>query len=458
MVGAILVLRINAFVALYVSALLVSLLAPGDWGDKVARVAVAFGVAAGKIGIVIALAAVIGTCMMESGAADRIVAAFTRVLGAKRGSTVLLGSGYVLSIPVFFDTVFYLLVPLARSFHRRTGQSYVQALMAIAAGGVVTHTLVPPTPGPLAAATTLGVDVGLMIAVGGLVGLVGAAAGMAGARYLAGVVSVPFRGIEGDPVTPGPGAATGISPDVDDRGAVPAVAAPPLSLAVLPVALPVLLIALRTILVEAQRHAADPGVWARAVTLTALLGDPNTALLISMLIALYLVRRQRSAGLRELESLVERSLKGAGIIILITAAGAAFGEMLKAAQLSEAMRALLGDREGAGYTLLFIAFGTAAVLKIAQGSTTAAIIVTSAIVAAMLGDAPLPYHRVYLALAIGAGGLIGSWMNDSGFWVFSRMGGLTERETLATWTPILVFVGVGSFAATLLGALLVPLR
>ena len=145
-------LRINAFLALLTSAVVVSLLAcvnkPEDFPDSIDRIARAFGGATADIGIVIGLAAVIGQCMMESGAADRIVRAFLRLLGEKRSPWALMGSGYVLAVPVFFDTVFYLLVPLARSFYKRTGKNYLLCILAIAAGGAITHTLVPPTPPP----------------------------------------------------------------------------------------------------------------------------------------------------------------------------------------------------------------------------------------------------------------------------------------------------------------------
>ena len=113
-IGMIIGLRINAFVALNSAALVVSLMAPGEIADKVGRVAAAFGSTAGGIGIVIAMAAIIGDCLMKSGAADRIVQAFLKCLGERRSHIALSGSGFVLAIPVFFDTVFYLLVPLAR--------------------------------------------------------------------------------------------------------------------------------------------------------------------------------------------------------------------------------------------------------------------------------------------------------------------------------------------------------
>jgi GntP family gluconate:H+ symporter len=106
-----------------------------------------------------------------------------------------------------------------------------------------------------------------------------------------------------------------------------------------------------------------------------------------------------------------------------------------------------------------MAFGVSALLKIAQGSSTVAMITTSAMLAAMIGDgAALPFHIVYVATSIGAGSLVGSWMNDSGFWVVSRMGGLTEVQTLKSWTPLLVIVGTTSMLATLLLSMLLPLR
>ncbi|MEQ9065167.1 MAG: SLC13 family permease, partial [Gimesia chilikensis] len=153
-IGMIIFLKINAFLALITAAMVVSLLGPAsaDGINRMKRVAIAFGDSVSGIGIVIALAAIIGKCMMDSGAADRIVRTFLKVMGEKNASFALMGSGFVLAVPVFFDTVFYLLIPLARSLYRSTKRNYLMYVMAIAAGGAITHTLVPPTPGPLAMA------------------------------------------------------------------------------------------------------------------------------------------------------------------------------------------------------------------------------------------------------------------------------------------------------------------
>src|SRR5690606_23879714 len=191
-----------------------------------------FGSTAGKIGVVIALAAIIGQCMMDSGAADRIVRAFLRLLGQKQASVALMGSGFVLAVPVFFDTVFYLLVPLARSLYRRTQSNYLLYILAIAAGGAITHTLVPPTPGPLVMASTLGVDIGLMIMIGTMVAIPAAIAGLAFARTADRIMPLPMRPLTGE----------------SEVESLPEQMQPPLWMAVLPVALPVLLIGANTAL------------------------------------------------------------------------------------------------------------------------------------------------------------------------------------------------------------------
>ena len=165
-IAMIVILRVNAFLALITAAILVSLLSPGAVTEKISRVAEAFGTVVGSIGIVIALAAIIGKCMTDSGAADRIVRSFMRALGQKHSYWALTASGFVLAIPVFFDTVFYLLVPLARSLYRQTHKNYLLYVLAIIAGASITHTLVPPTPGPLFIAERFGVDMGLMILMG----------------------------------------------------------------------------------------------------------------------------------------------------------------------------------------------------------------------------------------------------------------------------------------------------
>lgn len=564
--GLIIVLRVNAFIALITAAILVSLLGPGDVGAKIQRVADSFGKTAGGIGIVIGLAAVIGKCMLDSGAADRIVRAFVRVLGEKRASLALLGSGYVLAIPVFFDTVFYLLVPLARSLHRRTGVHYLKYILAIAAGGALTHTLVPPTPGPLLMASTLGVDLGMMILMGAAVAAPAALFGLALASVLDSKMKTPMRPLGNAPEAP---------VMADDQ-------LPGLWISLAPVLLPVVMISINTglgtwadlepaarvrmeevedwgelqsrlaadtpaatrireslpetaqqalaagtldesgraavveglnaaiqgraswyeerafqgltlspatrsslasdqqrlgqakrerqqrLLLEdvlrGERPALRDHVWQtsrrQAAQFGELIGNANLALLLSTVIALWTLGRQRGLTRTEMADVVETSLMSAGVIILITAAGGAFGDMLKTAQINRAIEAMFQSESGGGGAsrLMFLAVGflVAMVLKIAQGSSTVAMIVGSGMMVAIVPYDQLGCHPVYLALAIGSGSMVGSWMNDSGFWIFAKMGALTEAEALKSWTVLLSLVGVASFIFTVVLAHVLP--
>jgi H+/gluconate symporter-like permease len=562
-VGLIIVLRVNAFIALVTAAIVVSLLSAGELGEKISRVAVAFGDAAGKIGIVIAMAAVIGKCLMDSGAADRIVRSFLRVLGEGRASIALMGSGFVLSVPVFFDTVFYLLVPLARSLWRRTRHNYVLYVTAIGCGGAITHTLVPPTPGPLVMADNLSIDLGLMIMMGVLVGVPTSIVGLLGCKLMNRLFDIPMRPYAGEAEP---------EPLADDQ-------LPSLWLSLLPIVLPVIMISANTVAdtmanaehktlmqegevfdwsaLAASLSAAGSDddasvavrhVWQRlpeevqqsiaedagnnsqellkgaiqeqlvadqqlrnqpafaavsvpeaakrlagrgwnnltpdeiqrynwmllesvfpnevrstprrtAAEITSLLGDPNLALLLSAAIAMITLVRQRRLPLKELAKTTETALMSGGVIILITAGGGAFGAMLRVSGIKEYIESSVNLEGGnVGLIMLLLGFFVAAVLKIAQGSSTVSMITTSSMIAAMaLSSETLGFNPVYLALAIGCGSLVGSWMNDSGFWIFARMSGFTETETLKMWTTLLILIAFAGLVFTIAFALLIPL-
>ena len=441
--GAIIGLRLNAFLALIGAAIVVSFLAPGEQAVKIARVAEAFGRTAGSIGIVIALAAIIGTAMAESGAADRIVGGFLNVLGERRDAVALGATAFVLSLPVFFDTVFFLLAPLARSMYGRTNRNYLKYLLAMSASGVATHTLVPPHPGPLAVADTLGVDLGVMILVGIVVALPAAIVGFLFGTWVDRRMPIPMR--------PTPGA---------EHTSVRTEKLPPLIPALLPVVMPVFLISLDT-MVDAMRVWAPSyaAQWAMIRPVTSVIGNPNLALLLAAVAAMLLYSRQRQPSREQMAGMVESSLMGAGVVILIVAAGGAFGAMLQAAQIGPAIQTLFAGRgEGSGLSILCLAFGVTAVLKVAQGSSTVAMITAAGMMSAMIKGIALPFHPVYLGTSLAAGSLMGSWMNDAGFWVFSKIGGVTEVESLRSWTPLLMIVGATSMITTLLMATFVPLR
>mgnify|MGYP006285101741 FL=1 len=442
-IGMILVLRVNAFIALITAAIVISLLAPGELAEKVSRVAAAFGNVVGAIGIVIALAAVIGKCLMESGAADRIVRSFLRLLGQKHASWALMGSGFILSVPVFFDTVFYLLIPLARSMYRRTQKNYLLYTTAIVAGAGITHTLVPPTPGPLFMAESFGIDLGLMILMGLAVGIPSAIVGLLVCGIINRFMQVPMRKYTSEPEP---------EPLADEQ-------LPPLWLSLAPVLLPVLLISTNTI-AKPLAAGEDAGQFmATLAGVTAILGNPNLALLLSAVIAMYLLVWKRGLSLHELAQKVDTALMSGGIIILITAGGGAFGAMLRAAGIQDYIQeSVTSGERNLGILILLVAFGVSSLVKFAQGSGTVAMITAASMFAAMgLTPETLGCHPVYLATAIGSGSLVGDWMNNSGFWIFARMSVLTETETLKSWTILTAALGLTGLAFTLLFAILLPL-
>ena len=436
LIAMIIVLRLNAFVALITTALIISLLSPGDFAEKVGRVGQAFGQVVGGIGIVIALAAIIGKCLMDSGGADRIVRSFLKLLGEKRAPTALMLSGFVLSIPVFFDTVFYLLVPLARSLWTRTRKNYILYVTAIVAGSAITHTLVPPTPGPLFMASELKIDVGLMMLIGLLIGLPTAGLGILVCKMINRRMDIPMR----------PYAGQAEPESLDDEQL------PPFWISFAPIALPVILISLNTI----TKALSIGGPTAQ---ITAVLGHRDMALLLAAACAMFVLVHYRKLSFKELAKRTETALMSGGIIILITAAGGAFGAMLREAGIKDWLQALIGDQDQTvGLVMLLMAFAVAVVMKFAQGSGTVSMITTVTMFAAMgVTQEMLGCHLVYLAMAIGSGSLVGDWMNNSGFWIFARMSVLTETETLKSWTILTASLGVIGLGFTLLLATIMPM-
>jgi GntP family gluconate:H+ symporter len=445
-IGMIVVLRINAFLALITAAIVVSLLAPGELSEKISRVATEFGATAGKIGVVIALAAVIGRCLIDSGAADRIVRMFLRLLGEKRCAVSLMSSGFVLSIPVFFDTVFYLLLPLARSMHRRTGKSYVLLILAMGAGASITHSLVPPTPGPLLIAAELGIDLGMMISIGLLVAIPTAVVILFFINLLSGWIEIPMRPLASGVPEP--------EPLDDDK-------LPGLLWSLMPILLPVFLISANTVAKTIAGRTNAGAAAKQALEITSVIGNANLAMLLAAAVAIVVLWRQRRPSKDELAKVIESSLMSGGVIILITSAGGAFGKMLQTAQIGPAItNMVVGETAGqiGGMSMLFIAFFVAFLIKFAQGSSTVSMIATSGMLAPLIvSKEVLGYHPVYIATAIGFGAQCGNWMNDSGFWIFAKMSGLTEVETLKTWTVTVSLLSIIGFLFSVLFANILPL-
>jgi GntP family gluconate:H+ symporter len=211
-------------------------------------------------------------------------------------------------------------------------------------------------------------------------------------------------------------------------------------LAVLPVLLPVLLIAGNTALAAINKSALlDVAPW--ILGWSSFFGNKNFALLAGAAVAVWMFRKERQLSLSQLRDKMEPAIMSAGLIILITSAGGAFGKMLSRCGVGEALRDFTGGEQFTGAGLILLAFSLSSLMKIAQGSGTVAMITASAMVASLLSaESTIPCHPIYLFAAIGFGSNVISWMNDSAFWVVCKMSGFTEKETLSTWTPLLAVI------------------
>ncbi len=442
-VGAIAWLRLHAFFALFFAALFVGLMTAvgqggaGRFGRAVEAAMTEFGSAAGKIGFTIAIAAVIGVALMESGAADKIIRRFIAVLGEQRASLALMACGFILSIPVFFDTVFFLLVPLARALSMRTGKNYLLYLMAICAGGVITHGTVPPTPGPLVVAETLHLDLGLAI-VGGLIfGVLPALAGLAFSHWIDARRPVPLRETAGSSLASLREIAGRREEDLPGFG-----------VSIAPVVLPVVLIAVASFVAPVRGQIPSA-----LLQLIDFFGNKNIALLLGAVIALVVYARQKKIGIKQVGGMLGSPLETAGVIILITAAGGAYGAMIKNAGVGDSVRVLA---HGGAVSYVLLAWVLAAVVRVAQGSATVAMITASSIMLSIAGPTGFGMHIFYIYLAVGYGATTASWMNDSGFWVIGRLGGLTEGETLRSWTVLLTLISLVGLVEALVASALWP--
>ncbi len=436
--------RIHPFIALIIAAILTGALAtqlPGEkpsagghWVRAVELTTEEFGKTAGIIGIAIGLACVIGVCLMESGAADKVVRRFLAVFGEKRAGIALLASTYILSVPIFFDTMFMLMVPLAMALALRTGKDYLLYVLAICGGGVITHSLTVPHPGPLAMVDNLKVDVGFSIIAGLVGGIIPAIGGWYVSKWLNKKLNLPLRETAGLPW--------------DDLKAIiakPESELPCFAFSIAPVLVPVLLISLTS-------FSKILGISSAIIDF---IGNKNIALLIGGALGIALLARQRKLTLDQIGKVLEPPLATAAICILITSAGGAFGLMLRNAGVGDTIQGLAANHN---INLIVLSFLIALVIRAAQGSATIAMLTSSSIIYPLITATPPPYNIIYVYLGIGFGALSVSWMNDSGFWVVSKLSGFTERETLASWTVLLFAISLIGLLTTLIFATLLPLH
>ncbi|WP_226010389.1 GntP family permease [Halomicrobium salinisoli] len=438
------VMDLPAFVGLIMAAFFVGVINAAFVQDfalpeAATATADAFGSGMAGIGIPILMAAVIGKSMLESGAAQRIVRGFQNLLGEENSDIALWGSSSVLAIPVFFDSVFYLMAPLARSMRARVGRDYTLFIVVVGAGAATAHVFVPPTPGPLAVAAELGVDLGITMLLGVAMAIPAAlVAGIGYGRWLNARMDIPLRD-----------AMASSTEELEDIANRDTSSLPGVLESSLPILLAVVLVGAATAVDAFQE------VWpalAEVQPVVAFLGDKNVALTVAALVAAWTFYRYSGMDRDEWTEELTEALKSGGNIAAITAAGGAFGALLAASGLGDYITAALS---GVGIPMIVTAWLIAAVVRIAQGSATAAMLTTAGIMAPQISA--LSVHPAYLVMAIGAGGNICSWYNDSGFWLVKEIGGLTQGETLRTWTVLTTLIAVTGLITTLFLSSIFPL-
>ncbi len=398
--------------------------------DIAKTITTGFGGILGGIGLVIILGTIIGIILEKSGAAITMADVIIKVLGKRFPTLTMSIIGYLVSIPVFCDSGFVILNSLKQSMANRMKVSSVSMSVALATGLYATHTFVPPTPGPIAAAGNLGLEsnLGLVIGVGLVVAAVAALAGMLWANR--------FAQVEPD----GEGAQE-LKTQAEDfetlkqsYGTLPS----PFK-AFAPIFVPILLICLGSIANFPSAPLGKEGLF----TVLVFLGQPVNALMIGLFLSLLLLKSDNKIA--EFSERISQGLVAAAPILLITGAGGAFGAVLKATPIGQYLGATLSAL-GIG---IFMPFVVAAALKSAQGSSTVALVTTSALVAPMLSTIGLDSEmgRVLTVMAIGAGAMTVSHANDSFFWVVAQFSRMSVKQAYKAQTMATLIQGVTSMLA-----------
>lgn len=412
--------KLSAFPSLIIGALTTGIIA-GLPALKVAEeIAKGFGNTMMNIGIVIGLGIMLGKILEVSGAAKTMAITLLRLLGKGKEEWAMAGTGYLISIPIFSDSGFIILYELAKAISYYTKKSVVGITYALAIGLTATHNMVPPTPGPLAVASEFKVDLGIMIFYGCIVALPMAVAGVLLAGWVGRrVYQVPDE--NGNWVRDRSLMGKSLPSDAMKEQAK---GLPSAWRSFLPLLLPIILILSQTV-TKAVIGGTNTNSFVARVML--LLGTPYVAILVSLIVGLFLLAADKSRV--EVSKMLGDAMNSAGMIVFVTAGGGALGNVIRVSGIGEALGQVMLN---SNIPILLLPFLIATLIKIAQGSSTVAVITSAAITAPLFSH--LNMNPVLPALSACAAGGTLSHLNDSFFWLFAKMNGLTETETLWTYS------------------------
>ena len=372
-----------------------------------------------SIGIVIILGTIIGALLEETGAALKLADMVVNLVGEKRPELAMLIMGWVVSIPVFCDSGFVILNPIRKALTKRTAASSVAMTMCLSAGLYASHVFIPPTPGPIAAANTIGVGSDLLLVMG--LGLLVSIPALAGAYFYSKRQSANIEELVED---------DNLKTYEEIKAEYGTLPGGFLSLA--PIIIPVILMALSNIfkIMKAEGFVND---------LFLFLGTPIIALAVGIIFGIILLNNR--GKIDHLYEIVNESLKVAGPILFVTAAGGVLGKVIA----NSGIVGFITDNATVFQSIgIFFPFIIAAILKTAQGSSTVAITTTAGIIAPLLPVLGLDstVSSALVVMAIGAGAMTVSHANDSYFWVVTKFGGLRAEDGYKTQTMVTLVEGI----------------
>jgi Gnt-I system low-affinity gluconate transporter len=429
--------KIHAFISLILVSIFVGISAGMPLQDVLNSIQEGMAGILGFIAIIVGLGSIMGKMLEVSGGAEALARNIVSFFGTDRTPWGMTFTGFIISIPVFLDVGFIILVPIIYALARKSKKSTLYYAIPLLAGMLVTHAFIPPTPGPTAVAEIIGVPLGWVIIYGVITGIPAAIlAGPLFGRYIGNKIHVK----------PPEFSESGKSkaPTVEERS--------DFFIILLVILLPIFLIVSATIVDFFQTISwiADESIW---VELIQFIGHPFTALIISTLIAAYFLGYRKGFSGKEVLSFSDKALAPAGLIILVTGAGGVFKEVLVDSGVGLALAETIMAFQVAPIILAYL---LAVVVRVSQGSATIAMITSAGMVAPMMGSFDLSQpEKALIVIAIAAGASILSHFNDSGFWLVNKYLGLTEQQTLRSWTVMSVIVSVTGFTMALLISLFI---
>ncbi|MGH4033900.1 GntP family permease [Actinomycetota bacterium Odt1-20B] len=410
----------------------------------------------GHVAIIIGLGTMLGAILEVSGGAEVLASRLLGLFGEKRAPLAMGMTGLIFGIPVFFDVGIFVLAPIVYAAAKRSGKSILLYCLPLLAGLSMTHAFLPPHPGPVAAAGLLKVDLGWVILMGIVCGIPAVLAAWVYSAWIGKRIFVP---VPQDMVEAAEEAKAAVVAEQRAAGVEPTEKPVPLGTVFAIIGTPLVLILLATFSSIAfdsspsSSTGSEQGMPHSVRSVIEFFGSPFVALTIALLMAYYLLGIRRGWSRKSLETVFTSSLKPVGNILLVVGAGGIFGAVLKASGVAKALSDTFHD---VGLPVIVLAYLLSLILRVAQGSATVAIVTTAGIVAPLLAEGD--YSQAFVALvimAISAGSIFASHVNDGGFWMVAKYFGISERDTLKSWTVLESVLSVAGFAVAAVVSLFV---